>query len=494
MVIYNSLSGKKEKLAIPKNRPLKLFVCGPTVYDKAHIGHARTYIIFDVIARFLRAQGIALIYLENITDVDDRIISRARGADENPFAIAKRYEKEFMAAMKDIGAVSVNHYIRASEHIHEIVAQIQTLIRKGYAYEIPRLGWYFDMKKFPRYGKLSRRTAAQADDSVSRIDASIKKKNRADFCLWKLVKTQKKVKPFARGIENGEPFWNTPLGYGRPGWHIEDTAITKKYFGAQYDMHGGGADLKFPHHEAEIAQAEAASGKRPFVRWWLHAGTLLVEGRKMSKSLKNFITVDEFLGKKEPEPRRITGELYGAERKRRAAILRLVTLNSHYRVPINFSESSERRAEQTYESISFSLDALKFAARRGAKGRVSKRARIIAGRMEKKFMREMENDFNTPAALAAFFMELQGARDAVFSLSRKDAQMLAKTAERLLSILGIAVKTEPIPKAIQKLTEKRELYRRNKQFVQSDALRKKAHALGYEVNDTPLGPFVRKKL
>ena len=383
MRIYNSLTGKKEKLVIPKNRPLKLFVCGPTVYGPTHIGHARTHISFDILARYLRAQGAKLMYLENITDVDDKIIARAREKDASPFSIAKEFEREFLSAMKAIGAASVSRYARASDHIPEIVAQIKTLIRKGYAYEIKNDGWYFDVKKFPEYGKLSRRTVEQAEDSVSRIDSSIRKRNRADFCLWKLVATEKsakggsasggKVKSFGRGVENGEPFWNTSLGYGRPGWHIEDTAISEKYLGPQYDMHGGGVELKFPHHEAEIAQAEAASGKKPFVKIWLHAGSLLVEGKKMSKSLKNFVTVSEFLGK-------------GEEWKKRAVLLRLIVLGSHYRSQVHFSASSAEQAEGTYERISLSLDTLRFIAAKGVKkGWVSPAAKKLVKQEERAF-------------------------------------------------------------------------------------------------------------
>lgn len=480
MLIYNSLTGKKEKLVIPKNRPLKLFVCGPTVYDASHIGHARTYLVFDVLARFLRSRGINLLYLENITDVDDRIIARARNAYVSPFAIARAFEKEFMSSMRAIGAVEVDQYARASDHIPEIVAQIKTLIRKGYAYEISGDGWYFDVKKFPSYGTLSRRTVAQAEDSVSRIDANIRKKNRADFCLWKFVTTQKRVKPLARGIENSEPFWNTSLGYGRPGWHIEDTAISEKYLGPQYDLHGGGVDLKFPHHEAEIAQAESASGKRPFVRIWLHAGSLLVEGRKMSKSLKNFITIREFLGKK-------------VEEKKRATLLRLIILSSHYRSPLHFTANSAEQAEKMYENISFSLDALRFAMKNAKKAPASNTIKKEIKTMENSFLREMEDDMNTAGALASLFSFFQKTRFSAFTLSKEEAKLSLHAAENLLSVFGISIKTATIPTAIASLATKRELYRRNKQFVQADALRKKAHALGYEVSDTPLGPFVRKR-
>jgi cysteinyl-tRNA synthetase len=196
MLIYNSLTGKKEKMIIPKNRPLRLFVCGPTVYDVSHIGHARTYIAFDVIARFLRFRGAPLVYLQNITNVDDKIILRAREEKKNPLLLAQYYEKDFKDAMKMIGATSVDIYARASDYIPEIVAQIQTLIRKGHAYEIPKDGWYFRVESFPSYGALSHRKSDDAENSVSRIDESVKKENKADFCLWKFVSVQKNCKIF----------------------------------------------------------------------------------------------------------------------------------------------------------------------------------------------------------------------------------------------------------------------------------------------------------
>ena len=271
--IFNTLSGKIEPLPhLSRNKPLRIFVCGPTVYDSSHIGHARTYLVFDAFVRFLRANGIKVFYLQNITDIDDKIIARARESRTTPKLVASRFTREHLDDMKHLGITSVNRYARATDFMKEIVKQVERLIAKKFAYLIPGEGYYFEVKKFKDYGKLARRTDMRPEDGVSRIDESIKKRDPRDFCLWKLQK------------EKDEPAWNTPLGKGRPGWHIEDTAISEKFFGARYDVHGGAIDLIFPHHEAEIAQQESVSGKKPFVKLWMHTGFLIVNGEKMSKS------------------------------------------------------------------------------------------------------------------------------------------------------------------------------------------------------------------
>ncbi|KKU84749.1 MAG: Cysteinyl-tRNA ligase, partial [Parcubacteria group bacterium GW2011_GWA2_47_8b] len=307
MLIHDTLSGKKEDLEkVADNKKLRLFVCGPTVYDYIHIGNARTYIVFDNLVRYLRALGVKVFYLQNITDIDNKIIRRAAEENTNAKSLAKKYEKYYHEDEKALGIKSVTKYARATAHIKQIVRQIQTLIAKGHAYKIDD-GYYFDISTFPEYGKLAKRTVNQAEDSVSRIDENVNKKNKGDFALWKFKK------------EN-EPSWKTPIGEGRPGWHIEDTAITERWFGPQYDIHGGAVDLKFPHHEAEIAQQEAASGKKPMVKVWMHSGFLVVGGEKMAKSSGNFVTVRDFL------------KQYPVE------VLRYLVAAHHYRSPLDYSE------------------------------------------------------------------------------------------------------------------------------------------------------------
>lgn len=476
MLIYNSLSGKKEKFSISKSRVTRLFVCGPTVYDSSHIGHAKTYISFDVVARFLRYKGAEVVYVENVTNVDDRIIERGRKERKGPFAIAERYEKEFMKMMDALGVSSVDIYARASDYIPEIAEQVQTLRKKGYAYEIPRDGWYFDISKFKKYGELSRRTVSQAEDGISRIDENVKKRNRGDFCLFKYVEKGKTSKGKSPAVVGGEPAWKTEIGFGRPGWHIEDTAITEFFFGPQYDIHGGSMDLKFPHHEAEIAQQESASGKSPFVKYWMHTGFLLTQGEKMSKSKGNYISISDFLSDKPVE---------------NARILRFLILQTHYRSPIDYSPEIRAQAENSVNSLLLSLETLRFVAEHGKKGPAAE-GRAAATAMKKKFMEEMENDFNTPGAIAGIFTGLNAVQKKAYGLPAPAAAALLEAAEELLGILGFSFPKAKIPGIALSLAKKRELYRQSKQFMQSDALREELHRLGYEVSDTPLGPFVRK--
>ncbi|MDP2704078.1 MAG: cysteine--tRNA ligase [bacterium] len=473
MHIYDSLSGTKKILKKTRDT-LRLFVCGPTVYDDSHIGHARTQIAFDIIVRYLRARGWKIRYLQNITDVDDKIIKRAKEENKNPLNLAKKFEKSYYEDLKALNVTQVDTFARASDFIPQIVKQVKTLIRKGYAYTLKEQGVYFDIKKFKDYGKLGRRTVTQAEDGVSRIDDNINKRNKGDFALWKFVSVPKPHTLVASGytLVNGEPVWGSPLGPGRPGWHIEDTAITEKYFGPQYDLHGGGLDLKFPHHEAEIAQQEAASGKKPFVKIWLHAGLIRVNEKKMSKSLGNFITIKDFL------------KLHPQE------VLRWIVLSHHYRSPANYSEKLAENAKESMGTLREFLEKLVLVEKKG-RGKNSK-IKSAEERAKKDFHAAMEDDFNTPVALAALFTLVNEINKDVWLLSKKDARSIKKFLKETLQTLGISLKTEVVPEKVRKLAEKRDLSRAHKQFMQADALRKSIEALGYRVEDTPLGPLVRK--
>ena len=458
MFIYNTLSGKKEKLIIPKKGGLKLFVCGPTVYNESHIGHARTYLIFDAFVKYLRSQKIKISYLQNITDVDDKIIARAKQTKTSPKKIADKYLASYLKDMKMLEIESVDTHARATRYIPEIVKQVQTLIKKGHVYEIKNDGWYFDIATFPDYGKLSKRTAAQAEDAITRIDESVRKKNRGDFCVWKFSKS-------------GEPVWQTALGAGRPGWHIEDTAIAEKFFGPQYDLHGGGLDLKFPHHEAEIAQAEAASDKKPFVKIWLHTGMLTVNGKKMSKSLRNFISIMDFSKKYKPE------------------LLRWIVLNHHYRSPINYTEELVKQTKESLDAIKEFLAKLDFVS--AIKTKKTNKEIIGAGKLNRIFAAALEDDFNTPRALAALFNFLNRNNKNIWFFNQETALKIKNLINAEIAMLGLKIKKEAVPKNITKLANQRELLRANKQFIRADALRKKLRVLGYEIEDTPLGPFIK---
>lgn len=450
--IWSTLSEQKEPL--PERRPLRLFVCGPTVYDYPHIGNARTFMAFDLLVKYLRSCGVEVFYLQNITDVDDKIITRAAEDGSDWKTVARKFEKIYYQNLKALGINSVNKYARATDYIKEIVRQAKTLKEKGHVYEIPGDGWYFDLTTFPDYGRLAHRTVDQAEDAISRVDESKDKRNKGDFCVWK----------FSRP---GEPSWNTELGAGRPGWHIEDTAITEHFFGAQYDIHGGAIDLKFPHHEAEIAQQESASGKKPLVKIWMHAGFLFVGGEKMSKSKGNFITIDGLLQK------------YSAE------IFRMAALSRHYRSPLDWTDEVAEQASKNLAELKMFIGRLEFLASKGAGTRI-----LGTKKFADDFIAAMEDDFNTPQALAALFTMMNEANQDFWSISPASAKDMAEFLRRSLGSFGFGLKSPGISWKVSRLAAKREKSRQNKQFMQSDALRAEIEKLGYRNEDTPLGPFV----
>ncbi len=354
--LHNTLSRKEEEFHPMVEGEVKMFVCGPTVYDFAHIGNAKTYTQFDLVARTLRFLGYKVIYLQNITDIDDKIITRAALRGVAASTLAEEYESYYLRDMQGLNNVSVDKYARAHDYIPQIVAQVKSLIAQDFAYRISD-GYYFDIKRFAEYGKLSGRDSLKADDAVSRIDENPEKRNPGDFCLWKFKK-------------EGDPAWASELGEGRPGWHIEDTAITETEFGPQYDLHGGAVDLIFPHHEAEIAQMESASGRSPLVRYWLHTGFLQVDSSKMSKSKNNFYTIRDVL-----------------EKGFSPLSLRYLFLLSHYRTPVNFTWEALEAAQNAYEKLA------KFASTLPEGGTIDQAYRA-------KFVEKLENDFSTPQALA----------------------------------------------------------------------------------------------
>jgi len=465
--VFNTLTRKKEVFKPMKGKEVKMFVCGPTVYDFSHLGHAKTYIQFDFIVRYLRYKGYKVFFLMNITDLDDKIIERAQKEGSTHEAIARKFEEEFYKDMEALGISSVSKYARATDYIKEIISQVERLMEKGYAYEIED-GIYFDLSKFKDYGKLSGRTTLEAEDAVSRIDESVNKRNKGDFCLWKRSKPN-------------EPKWPSPWFEGRPGWHIEDTAITEAHFGPQYDIHGGARDLIFPHHEAEIAQMESISGKKPFVKYWLHTGFLTVEGRKMAKSLGNFVTIRDALKK------------YDAE------TLRIFFASSHYRSPIDYSEKSLEQAKINLEKLYNTLENLQGAKKRKELTKEEKDFKLFIKECKKKFESFMDDDFNTPKALSCLY-ELSSKTNALIDkqkgeINKKLSEEIAKTFRELGNIFGVLqkeIKKEEIPKEVKELLEKREEARKKKDWKLADELREKIKELGYKVEDTEEGPRVKK--
>ena len=471
--VYNSLGGKKELLPKPKQSLFRFFVCGPTVYDLSHIGHARTYIVFDAWVRFLRFSGINVSYLQNITDIDDKIIERARKERKNPLKLAAAMQKEYLSDMKSLGISSVNYYAPATKYIKEIQSEVSRLIKAGFAYSTKR-GIYFKISKFADYGKLSRQNLEELR-SGERVESDPEKKDPIDFAIWKFPKGDFKKEaagPYP-SLVDGEPVWAAPFGAGRPGWHIEDTAISEKNFGLTYEMHGGGMDLKFPHHEAEIAQARALSGKKAFVKIWMHTGFLLVENAKMSKSLGNFLTIRDFLKRYSPE------------------ILRLLVLSQHYRSPLNYTDKLSWETKHSWESLNEFFGRLELVKRKGGKN--GKKLRTRASDLRFKFLDVLADDFNSSKALALVFAFIKEAQPRLWSLPKGEATEIYKTLVSMLAILGFTLKKAVISPKAKKMADEREQLRVNQQFIQADSLRKKINSLGFQLEDTPLGPFVWPK-
>ena len=465
---YNTLSRKKEVFRPLKKGRINLFVCGPTVYDFPHLGHARTYISFDMIVKYLRHQGYKVFYLQNITDIDDKIIKRAKEKKKSWLQIARFFEKEYYKGMKSLKVDSITKYARATDYIKEIQSQVKRLLKKGYGYSI-KDGIYYDIKRFKDYGKLSRRTALGTEDAISRIDESKEKRNKGDFCLWKFRKA-------------GEQSWPSPWNNGgRPGWHIEDTAITEKHFGYCYDIHGGARDLIFPHHEAEIAQMQAISGKKPLVRYWLHTGFLTIKGRKMSKSLGNFITLKDFFNK-----------WSSRERSRATEILRFIIFSSHYRSPFDYSPNLAKEAEANLKRLEEFLNRL-----RGVRNSLKESHKKLIENFEEKFLNSLENDFNTPKAKALIFDFIASVNKKIEEgkISKKEARKIYRFFKEINEIFGILdfkkiEKKKIVPEKIRKLIELREKMRTQKKWEEADELRRKIQKLGYKIKDTKDGPKV----
>jgi len=461
--IYDTLSEQKKDIKKPRKGFLKMFVCGPTVYDEPHIGHAKTYIVFDCFSRYLQSRGYKLFYLQNVTDIDDKIINQAKKENKPPKKIADFYYHDYLKNMKLLGIKSVNKYAKATDYIKEIKNQINGLLKLEFAYKTSS-GIYFEVKKFKDYGRLSKQDLDELRPGY-RIEPDPKKKDPLDFALWK--------------FQNKKEFgWPSPWGWGRPGWHIEDTAITEKYFGPQYDIHGGGADLKFPHHEAEIAQQETASGKKPFVEIWMHTGALLVNGQKMSKSLKNFISIKDFLKK------------YSSD------VLRMVISSHHYRSSLDYNEGMALQAERSLKTIREFLTKLSHVKNSHtvsigeSKNTIAPRIINFIKGAGAEFESALNDDFNTPQALATVFNLINEINKAVWQLDKRTARETEKFIAKSLKIFGFQIKAPKIPGKIKQLIDKRESLRRNEQFIPADLLRKKIESLGYIVEDTPLGPMI----
>jgi len=450
MRLTNTLSGRKEEF-IPGGSPVKMYVCGPTPYDSAHIGHAMSYIVFDVIRRYLEFRGYRVRHVQNFTDIDDKIIARAQRLGLDPLALAERYIAEYFADMDALNIKRAHVYPRATQEIPMIITIIQGLLRSGCAYVVDG-DVYFRVAAKPDYGKLSKRTPDELL-AGARVEIDPRKENPMDFALWKAAKP-------------GEPSWPSPWGPGRPGWHIECSAMSLRYLGEEIDIHGGGQDLIFPHHENERAQSEALTGRVPFVRYWVHNGLLQLGGEKMSKSLGNLITVLEAL------------ERYSADG------LRVFILSSHYRRPLLFTEEAVQAAARGAER-------LRFAARQPARGDAP--LDFDPDGFRARFIEAMDDDLNTPEALAALFdlaREVNRAREA-----GQDIRPAQEVLLELAGVLGLRLETPAAELAarpfIDLLVEVRSELRSRKLFDLSDRIRDRLRELGIILEDTPQGTVWR---
>ncbi|MGM0824088.1 MAG: cysteine--tRNA ligase [Pseudomonadota bacterium] len=458
MQIYNTLTRRKEPFTPLEAGKVSMYVCGMTVYDYCHLGHARVMVAFDVITRYLRERGYDVNYVRNITDIDDKILKRA---DENDETITALTERMIAAMHEDEARLNVlppSHEPRATGHVDDIIAMIETLVEKGYAYPADNGDVYYRVRRFADYGKLNNR---QLDDmrSGARVDVDVHKEDPLDFVLWKAAKP-------------GEAHWPSPWGDGRPGWHIECSAMSTCCLGDTFDIHGGGPDLTFPHHENEIAQSEAATGKT-YVNTWMHAGAVRVDQEKMSKSLGNFFTIREVLAEHDPE------------------VVRYLLVASHYRSAINYSLDSLVEARKSLTRFYTALD--------GVNGDDSVMDNEASSAYRERFTAAMDDDFNTPDALAALFDLARDLNRAKQEAPEKAAP-LAVELKRLAGVLGLL---QQAPDAFLKGTQQhapaisesaieakiaeRQAAKANKDFVQADAIRDELAEQGIILKDSREG-------
>jgi cysteinyl-tRNA synthetase len=455
--VYNTLTRTKETLETLEPGKVRLYVCGPTVYDKAHVGHAMSSVVFDIIRRYLEYRGYQVRHVMNYTDVEDKIIQRALDTGENPSELAQRYLAEYDRHLQDLNVLPPTVKPRASDEIGQIVTMVSRLVEQGYAYVVDG-DVYFRVKKDPDYGKLSRRKIEDMR-AGARLDVDARKEDPADFALWKSTKP-------------GEPAWDSPWGKGRPGWHIECSAMNLRYLGEQIDIHGGGNDLVFPHHENEIAQSECYTGQ-PFARYWMHNGMLQLSGEKMSKSLGNLITIDEFLADHSSDA------------------FRMIILNANYRGPLTFTEDVVQQAENALDRLRGSLRA-QAASTEGAQGSNAELHQATEAAITG-FEAAMDDDFNTASALAHLFELVRSLHTAVEAGAGVEAVEQAQaTLRRLTGVLGLGLQANDAADGlaaplIDLLIELRQELRSARQFELADRIRDRLTELGVNLEDGKRG-------
>jgi cysteinyl-tRNA synthetase len=452
--IYNSLTRKKEEFETLEPNVVRMYVCGVTVYNEAHVGHAMSALVFDIIRRYLEYRGYKVRHVMNYTDVDDKIINRAAQLKEDPIKLAQRYINDYAQNLRDLNVLPATSNPRATQTMGEIQSMVKGLIDKGYAYAASNGDVYFRVTKDKEYGKLSGRKLEDMQ-AGARIEVDEAKDHPMDFALWKAAKP-------------GEPAWDSPWGKGRPGWHIECSAMNLAELGEQIDIHGGGNDLIFPHHENEIAQSEAFTGK-PFARFWIHNGMLQLAGEKMSKSLGNIISIKDFLA------------------KHQADVMRMLVLSSSYRAPLLFNEETQDAAEKNLARLRSGFRA----AAAGPSALSAEAASAFTAQAESirtAFTDAMDDDFNTPLALAALFdliKSINTARDQGANEAQlKPAQAILRELSGVFG-LGLAEKTGSADSAgfVELLVEIRSEVRKQKLWSLSDLIRERLTGLGVSIED-----------
>ena len=461
MKIYNTLTRQKEEFVPVHPGKVGMYVCGPTVYNYIHIGNARPMIIFDTVRRYFEYKGYEVNYVSNFTDVDDKIIKKANEEGVTATEIAERYIKECKQDMEALNIKPATHQPRATEEIGGMIKMIQTLIEKGHAYEVDGTV-YFKTRSFKDYGKLSKKNIddLEAGHREIKVTGEEGKKDPLDFVLWKPKK-------------EGEIAWDSPWGEGRPGWHIECSEMSKKYIGDTIDIHAGGEDLIFPHHENEIAQSEACNDEK-FANYWMHNGFLNINNKKMSKSAGNFFTVREI------------GEKYPLQ------VIRFFMLSAHYRTPLNFSDTLVESAKTGLDRILTAIDLCREMAAKEETGSLSDAEKEHFAKVEalvKKFEDAMEDDFNTADAVSAIFEIVRESNSTVKDFSADYAKKVLKVLEDLCGVLGIETTKEEeiLDEEIEKLIEERQAARKNKDFARAEEIRDQLLEQGIVLKDTREG-------
>jgi len=480
--VFNRMTRKLEMFEPFNNGRVGMYVCGLTVQDYAHIGHARTYVAFDVIRRYLKFRGYDVVYIQNTTDVEDKIITRAHELGVDPLNLASEFTAEGLKDLDALGIERANAYPRVTEHLADIIELIEKLVRRGYAYQVDG-DIYFSIDEFPDYGALSHQSPSEVM-AGARVEVDHRKRNPVDFALWKKAKL-------------GELSFDSPWGRGRPGWHIECSALAMKYIGEQIEIHGGGTDLIFPHHENEIAQSEAATGKKPFVKYWLHTGLLNINGEKMSKSLGNFIRVRDLVKKWHPDA------------------FRLYIISTHYSTPIEFSERALDNASSMLAGIKNTVGQLETSvsetsrknrdvstsAQHNQETREIETVRAELTRIRNRFVNTMDNDFNSPQALVVFRDLLKFANKTLGSnASPSGLELILRTIKELAAVFGLSsiskaqtASQEDLPEDVATLIKKREEARRRRRWEEADEIREKLEKIGYVLEDSSEGTKWKRK-